>query len=131
MDFLSASFTAADRAMMRKQGKAGNRFAPSLCAARGLDPRGSNPRAACRCPENRRIASFPRGSVERSVLAGEAPPAVDEGGGDVVIGVARRIPGRAVADLEVDDILIRLIDQMMRIAGCRLEACAHAGFQRR
>jgi hypothetical protein len=44
--FFSASFTTASRAMMRKQGKAGNRFAPSSCAARGLDPRGSHPGAA-------------------------------------------------------------------------------------
>ena len=53
------------------------------------------------------------------------------GGGEVVIRVGHRIPSRAVADLEVDDILIRFVDQMMRVAGSRLEACAHAGFQRR
>jgi hypothetical protein len=36
---LTWSFTAVGRAITRKQGKAGNRFAPSSCGARGLDPR--------------------------------------------------------------------------------------------
>jgi hypothetical protein len=52
-----------------------------------------------------------------------------ECGLDVVVGIASGIARRAVAHFEVDHLPIAAIDQVMAIAGSRLEPGAHAGLQ--
>jgi hypothetical protein len=49
-------------------------------------------------------------SIERSVLVGIAPCAVDEIGANVVVGIAHGVARRAVADFEIDDVLAGFVD---------------------
>src|SRR5262245_22995484 len=67
-------------------------------------------------------------SIRRAVLVGEAPLAVGaQRGLDVVVGVGPLVAGRAIADLQQDDVGVGAVDEVMGVAGARLEADAHAG----
>jgi hypothetical protein len=61
----------------------------------------------------------------------ELPLALDEDRLDVVVGIHALVARRAVADLEVDDLLDGLVQQVVRVAAAGLEPRAHAGRKRR
>ena len=44
------------------------------------------------------------------------PLAVDRHDREIVVRVVHRVASGAVADLEIEDVLVRLVDQMVRIA---------------
>src|SRR5271166_3367308 len=68
--------------------------------------------------------------VERPVLVDEAPLAVDGYGREIIVGIDHAVIGRPVADFEIDDVLIRFVNEVMRVAASPLEAGAHAGTER-
>src|SRR5262245_27573658 len=62
-----------------------------------------------------------------SVLVREAPlTRRDERSHEVVIRISCAVTGRAIADLEIHDVLATPIDEMVRVACARLEARTHA-----
>src|SRR5678815_3076478 len=70
-------------------------------------------------------------SIGCSVLVGKTPFAIHRNGGKVIVGICAFVARSPVADLEIDDVLRGLIDQVVAIPGCCLEAGAHAGRQPR
>src|SRR6476661_481129 len=73
-----------------------------------------------------------QGSVGRAILVQKAPFAIrSEHGLQIVVRISRSIPGRTVADLEVEHILIARVDELMGIAAAGTKARAHAGSERR
>src|SRR5271168_4051168 len=70
-------------------------------------------------------------SVRRSVLMGHPPPAVDRDDREVIVGIGDRVAVGAIANLEIDDVLIGFVDQVMGVAASPLEAGARAWLQRR
>src|SRR5882762_10028326 len=71
-------------------------------------------------------------SVWRAVLVVKDPALTVEAFHrlEVVIGIVGRVPGRAIADLEIDDVAGPAIDQMMAVFSAALEAGAHSGLER-
>ena len=67
-------------------------------------------------------------SEGRPVLVHEAPPAFDGFGGDIVVGICHVIVPRAVANFNIENVLGRFIDEMMRVAGPGPEPGANLTF---
>src|SRR5262245_15766940 len=72
-----------------------------------------------------------RASIRCAILVDEdATPSIFALHGDeIIIGIGCAVAGRAIADLEIDDVLVPVIDEMMPVPGSRLEPRAHAGLQ--
>lgn len=66
-------------------------------------------------------------SVWRAILMAELPFAIDKVRRDIIIRINGLVVRRPVADLEIDDFLIRFIDQTVRIARAGPETGAHSG----
>src|SRR6187399_2167565 len=67
------------------------------------------------------------GSVRRAVLVRELPRAVDEPALQVVVRIGDLVVWRAVPDLEVEHVGLRVVEQLMAVADARAEAGADAG----
>src|SRR6185369_10413138 len=84
-------------------------------------------RCVCEGEKERRLGGDGRKPLVRpAILAHKLPRSVDHQGLQVIVRVAAFVARRSVSDFKVDNLVPGFVDQVVAVAGSRLEARTHA-----